>query len=208
MSENEKCPHCDAALVAARGESAVYACGTILRPTGFEASEKCHARWLQLVNAGEQQSESEVDCLRRQLAAQTAQLQEIDRWIKSKHNGYDPKAREVMPELHEPTTLVNALEELMGEWKCLEDMAIEKLVAAEARADAAVAEKDRLRGVVESRIRQWSDDGRTARAAGCGAQAVTCFEHVLELKSIVPALAPPTDAKETGDALWTPQLSF
>ena len=53
-----------------------------------------------------------LDCLRNQLAT-------IDKYVRSKHNGYNPKARAVMPGLKEPTTTLDAIRELVEEGELL-----------------------------------------------------------------------------------------
>lgn len=126
-------------------------------------------RWCRNFNGETQRLEAEVeaakkerDGLRELLATllsaaqqKAEQFDELEAWIKGKHNGYCPHAREVMHELREPTTLIQALEELMQEGEELEDMALERMVDAEAKLAAAQAELEAVKKSLKATRDAW-----------------------------------------------------
>lgn len=130
----EACPECGAECEhASEFGPSWWKCGSILyvlnKSKPFEQTDGCRIRQLTA-----------------HLAAAEEKFGEVEAWIKFQHNGYDSYAREVMPELKEPATLVQALKELMEEQEALENIAIHAARAAELRADKAEGELAKARG--------------------------------------------------------------
>lgn len=157
----------------------------------------CH-KPMQLIETDSTTVHAQVESLRERVR----NLEPIEAWIKSKHNGYNAYCRKVMPDLKEPETLVQAVEELMQEWQWLEEHALNQLTGVIEERDAARArieetegrlaavrkERDGLREVARG-YEQWESHLLLDRTAwGGGTRAFPeltekLFDELMELQA-------------------------